>query len=282
MTTTQLAAAATVPLATAPGQRLRADAAASWDRLARAVERRYGWLPRLTDSYRPYAVQERIFLERYRRSYCEYKPGRVDRRVWNGVAYYRRPGTAAAAVPGTSNHGGGIAVDVTGLGGFGGERYAQLATLAPAYGWTNTEGRRVDEAWHWTYDPDDDEHARARPPAPTPREDDDMSAEAEKKIAQLWDLLMPATKGVREDDGRLAKLIKSTATNANAAHAHARRAADAVTPGEKGVKHDGALYALVKALEDDGAGIDPAVIAAAIPDELAGEVVDELAARLAG
>lgn len=112
------------------------------------------------------------------------------------------------------------------------------------------------------------------------QEEDDMSAAAEKKIDQLWDLLMPATKGVREKDGRLAKLIKGTAADASAAHAHARRSADAVTPGQKGVKHDGALYALVKALEDDGAGIDPAVIAAAIPADIASDVVDELVARL--
>lgn len=169
----------TVALETAPGQRLEPRAAASWDRLARAVEDRYGWLPVLTDSVRPYDVQERIFRDRYRPYYLEYRPGRVDRRVWNGVAYYRRPGTAAAAVPGTSNHGAGIAVDVSGLGGFNGARYAELAAIAPEYGWTNDEGRRVEEAWHWTYDADDDQHTR--------EDDDEMNDTQDAALKEILD-----------------------------------------------------------------------------------------------
>lgn len=139
---------ATTALATAPGQRLEATAARQWDALARSVQNAYGWLPVLTDSYRPYSVQERIFRDRYRAgAFSPYG----DYRTWLGQRWGRRAGTAAAAVPGTSNHGWAKAVDVSGLGGFGGAKYRQLASLAPQFGFTNTEGRSVNEAWHWVF-----------------------------------------------------------------------------------------------------------------------------------
>lgn len=59
------------------------------------------------DSFRPYAVQERIFRQRYSTS----PTGGKGRRTWNDVVWYQRPLTAAAAVPGTSNHGWALAVD---------------------------------------------------------------------------------------------------------------------------------------------------------------------------
>ncbi len=59
------------------------------------------------DSYRPYYVQERIFLQRFTTN-----PVSSTRRTWQGETWYLRPGMALAAVPGTSNHGRGIAVDI--------------------------------------------------------------------------------------------------------------------------------------------------------------------------
>ncbi len=96
-------------------------------------------------------MQEATFRARYQTSYVQYATGKVDRRVWNGVAYYRKPGTAAAAVPGHLEPRLGIAVDITGLGGFDGTRYKQLSAIAVPLDWSNTEGRSVGEAWHWTY-----------------------------------------------------------------------------------------------------------------------------------
>lgn len=128
-------------------------AAASWRVVAAGVRGRYGWTPVLSDAYRamdgPYG-QVATFLRRYQRTYIQYSPGRVDRRVWNGVPYWRKPGEAAAAVPGTSNHGWGVAVDVAGLGDFGSPRHQQFATVAGPLGWSDVEGRAVDEPWHWT------------------------------------------------------------------------------------------------------------------------------------
>ena len=143
----QFPKSATTALVTAPGQRLTSAAARQWDALARSVLNTYGWMPALTDSYRPYSVQEAIFRQRYRAG--AYSPF-GDYRSWLGQRWGRVTG-AAAAVPGTSNHGWGIAVDVTGLGGFSGLRYRQLASLAARFGFSNAEGRSVNEAWHWTF-----------------------------------------------------------------------------------------------------------------------------------
>ena len=97
------------------GVSLRADAAASADRLAKEFEKKAGIPLRGTDGYREGVDQERIFRERYQTAYIQYAPGRVDRRKWNGKYYYRKPGFAAAAVPGTSTHGLGTAVDFADL-----------------------------------------------------------------------------------------------------------------------------------------------------------------------
>lgn len=140
------------------GARLVAPAADAWGRVQREVQRRYGWTPQPTgplDGYRPlsgnYYAQTETFLRRYQPSYTQYAIGKKDQRKWNGRYYWRKAGTAAAAVPGTSNHGWGAAVDVTGLGGFYAVRYAQFSDVATEYGWSNVEGRSINEYWHWVH-----------------------------------------------------------------------------------------------------------------------------------
>lgn len=194
---------------TAPGQVLRTDAAIAWDALAHEVRRRYGWTPALTDSLRSYEVQERIFLERYTTTYL---PGRPVK-IWKGRAYFLKPGQATAAVPGTSNHGKGLAVDVTALGGFNGTRFKQLAAVAPAYGWTNTEGRAIGEAWHWgytgTYTPP--APARPSPPVSTVQEDEDMPT-ANEIAAALLNTPHPEFQN-RTLAQQLAQIINNDAAN---------------------------------------------------------------------
>lgn len=60
-------------------------------------------------------------------------------------AVYQRGGNAAA-YPGTSNHGWGIAVDVRGR-----RAVAWMHRHAHRFGWSHDEGRRVGEWWHWRY-----------------------------------------------------------------------------------------------------------------------------------
>lgn len=74
------------------------------------------------------------------------------------VALYAAKPTLAA-VPGTSNHGWGLAVDMCSPGGgtlsFSSPDYAWMAANGSAYGWVNPpwaqpgEGR--EEPWHWEY-----------------------------------------------------------------------------------------------------------------------------------
>lgn len=153
-------------LVAVPGGLLRADAAAAWLRVRAAVGldlRPTSW----ADTYRPYYVQERIFRERYTTSWVT----GIDPRRWLGQTWWRLPGTASAAVPGTSNHGWGVAIDVTGLGGFTGSAYARLAEVAPAHGYSNRAGRQINEPWHWEYTPSTDTH-------PTIAQEDDMPLNA--------------------------------------------------------------------------------------------------------
>lgn len=130
-----------------PGAFLRPDVAVSWEAVRADVHREFGWWPAITstvDAYRPYSVQERIFRQRYTPDVVT----GIDPRQWNGRVWWRRAGFAAAAVPGTSNHGMGTTVDVAGMR-YGSTRFNQFSKVAAKHGWSNAEGRTVNEAWHW-------------------------------------------------------------------------------------------------------------------------------------
>lgn len=161
-----------------PGYVLRDDAAKAWDRAVNA----FGKKVLITGAWRSYATQERIFRERY-------APGRFspfnDYRFWpkDGRTWARVTG-AAAAVPGTSNHGGGVAVDVKTQRQPGDPSYAEAVVftswndadrarflrVAAEHGWDDDEGRSVGELWHLTYYPDRDQHRgeTVRPPRKGP------------------------------------------------------------------------------------------------------------------
>jgi len=133
-------------------QAMRAAAADSGHRL---------WTSSLTNSYRPYATQEAIFLARY-------YPSMLGTTWWNGRRWRKKSGVAAAAVPGTSNHGWGLALDF--------ENLTDAATRwlidhAHTYGFS---GEIQSEPWHWRYFAGDDltaavvEYHRPTPPPPPP------------------------------------------------------------------------------------------------------------------
>lgn len=71
------------------------------------------------------------------------------------VDVYRRKPTLAA-VPGTSKHGWGVAVDLCGgIEDFGSPAHRWMQANAPAYGWVHPAwagptGSRP-EPWHWEY-----------------------------------------------------------------------------------------------------------------------------------
>lgn len=116
------------PLWAAPGHRLRADAAAAFDRMSREHARTAGSPLCVTDSYRSYSEQ---------------------------VAVYQRT-PELAAVPGSSNHGWGLAVDLCGgVQTFGTPAYRWMKAHAGRFGfghpsWAEPGGSKP-EAWHWEF-----------------------------------------------------------------------------------------------------------------------------------
>lgn len=141
----------TSTLGTIPGtaQQIRADLVAQTAALRAAFEKRFGKPLTITDSYRPYAVQERIFRQRYTTA----RVTGIDPRRWLGQTWWRLPGTAAAAVPGTSNHGWGQAIDFGARVNVGGsDEHKWMVQHAPAFGWTWPGWARRSptyEPWHW-------------------------------------------------------------------------------------------------------------------------------------
>lgn len=107
---------------------LRCDAAQAFVALSRSFQSVAGRGLCITDSYRTFNSQ-------------------VD-------LYRRKP--ALAAVPGTSNHGWGLAIDMCGgVQSFGTAEYRWMAQNGPAYGWVNPHWARPgggrEEPWHWEY-----------------------------------------------------------------------------------------------------------------------------------
>ena len=122
----QIPDAALCPLPQA-GEKLRADAAVAFLELDGAFREEFGRPVCVTDSYRPYHEQARLFQE-------------------------MSPGMAAE--PGTSRHGLGVAVDLCGgVEQLGAAEHEWMLDNAPGHGWGNPEWARGGfEPWHWEYD----------------------------------------------------------------------------------------------------------------------------------
>ncbi len=112
----------------AVGHVLRCDAAAAYRAMSAAYAAAFGAPLCITDSYRTYGGQVELYGE---------KP-------------------ALAAVPGTSNHGWGLAVDLCGgIEVFGTPQYGWMAANAGRFGflhptWADA-GNGREEPWHWEY-----------------------------------------------------------------------------------------------------------------------------------
>ncbi len=104
------------------------------------------------NAYRTYAEQERIFLARYTMNrHIAARP--YETRSWRGELWYRLPNVATAAIPGTSNHGLGLAIDVNYrtpgvMDWLVGDSYRALD-----YGWS---WELDSEPWHLRYFMGDD------------------------------------------------------------------------------------------------------------------------------
>ena len=116
------------PLWGTSGQVLRADAAAAFNALSRTYAETFRAPICVTDSYRDYGSQVAV----------------------------RAAKPTLAAVPGTSNHGWGVAVDLCdGVQVFGSPQHEWLRLHAMAYGWFHPSwaqaGGSKPEPWHWEF-----------------------------------------------------------------------------------------------------------------------------------
>ena len=94
-----------------PAGRVLYVMAPAWRALADEVLRRFGEVITVTstnDAYRNLTIQTNTFRNRYTTTRLSGRPYKI----WNGTVWYQKPGTAMSGVPGTSNHGKGLACDV--------------------------------------------------------------------------------------------------------------------------------------------------------------------------
>jgi hypothetical protein len=108
------------------GGRLRPDAAVAFNRMSQAYAQAFGSNLCVSDSYRTYGQQVSVFR--------------------------RRP--SLAAVPGTSNHGWGLAVDLgCGVQHYGSAQYRWMTAHAGSFGWVHPNWALHDpfEPWHWEF-----------------------------------------------------------------------------------------------------------------------------------
>lgn len=110
------------------GHLLHPDAARGWWKLNQNFTRRFDRGICVTDSYRSYEAQSAV--------------------------YGAKPGLAA--VPGTSNHGWGVALDLCGgIESYSSSQHRWLAEHGAKYGWVNPSwaqtGGSQPEPWHWEY-----------------------------------------------------------------------------------------------------------------------------------
>ncbi|WP_433002284.1 peptidoglycan DD-metalloendopeptidase family protein [Kribbella sp. CA-294648] len=110
------------------GHMLRCDAARAYQQLSTAYRQAFGKNLCITDSYRSYSAQ-------------------VD-------LYGRKP--SLAALPGTSNHGWGVAIDLCGgVDKFGTPQYEWMVANAESFGWVHPrwakQGGNREEPWHWEF-----------------------------------------------------------------------------------------------------------------------------------
>ncbi|MGY1813849.1 NlpC/P60 family protein [Blastococcus sp. SYSU D00820] len=122
----QIPASALCPIA--PGHALRCDAAAAYGRMAAAFAATFGTPLCITDSYRSMAAQV--------------------------TAFRKKP--ALAAVPGTSNHGWALAVDLCGgINRAGSVEWQWMAQNAWRFGFVQPDwagpGGEKPEPWHWEF-----------------------------------------------------------------------------------------------------------------------------------
>lgn len=194
--------------------------------LAAAAEfrERTGLKVHVAEGYRTLATQTAYFLDRY-------FPATTGV-LWRGQRWLKKVGKATAAVPGTSIHGNGDAVDVwSGIdASFTATNHRVWVEVAAKYGWKNT-GTAFGEPWHqeWSWarvtrpvaDLADVTHPGSTgAPISNELEDDMFSDEDSKRLEFVFNVLTSDTingtkggiRGVVVDARDTAKQVQAVLT----------------------------------------------------------------------
>jgi len=109
-----------------------------------------------TGCYRPYDAQLAVFSDRYTSTYNPLVNTLDHKRTWLGKTWYLRRGVYAVSVPGSSNHGLGIAVDAgwwTGNNLPGMSDIAGVTSKPVGWGWLQNEATKYGWSWELQSEP---------------------------------------------------------------------------------------------------------------------------------
>lgn len=125
-----------------PGGQLHHLAAQAWTALtAKARANKILLEPTSpADTYRPFHVQEELFFKRY-----DNTPRQTRHEKYQGKDWWLKPGVAGCAVPGTSNHGLGLAIDIANMNDL---KLQWLLVNAATFGFSWED---QSENWHIRY-----------------------------------------------------------------------------------------------------------------------------------
>lgn len=104
-------------------------------------------------AYRPFEQQIKLFRERYTGTPTGRRPQVT--RTYQGATWYLKKGMAPAGTPGTSNHGWGLAIDISNCSGkrlewLLGDGFSTSNALKFGFSWEVKDGANA-EAWHICY-----------------------------------------------------------------------------------------------------------------------------------
>lgn len=122
------------------------DAAEAFLRIARDFEAAVGIPLKFSEAYRGYQTQIELFTARYVRVQ------RVTGVYWDGDYWAKKPDVAAAAVPGSSNHGWALAFDFAWpLTSWSTVGQAWFRANESRYNFSSAQGVADGEPWHKVY-----------------------------------------------------------------------------------------------------------------------------------
>lgn len=134
-----------------PNKFLREDAAKDFLAMQQAAKSS-GISLILSSGFRTMEQQVSLYNERYNPGYLPNVPVKDARKQNSKKTLPNGKEPPTTAYPGTSNHQSGIAFDLAiPIDGWNTNEYKWLSSNAPNFGFTNDEGKSVNEAWHWTY-----------------------------------------------------------------------------------------------------------------------------------